>query len=621
MPLSKFVFRPGINREGTDYDNEGGWFDSNFIRFKNGRPQKIGGWAKTNSNSFLGTCRALLGWVNLGGTRYLGVGTNKKYYIESGNSFSDVTPLRSTTGSNEISFAASNGSSTLTVTDNGHGAVQGDFVTYSGCATLGGLVTAEVLNQEYEIATITSANVYTVTAKSTSGSTVTANASDSGNGQGTIIGKYQVTVGLDVYVPSSGWGAGLWGANTFGGDTTLSLGNQLRLWTHDHFGEDLMLCPRGGGVFRWVEDNGLTVRAVNLATMTGANLVPTVALQVITSEVDRHLIVLGADPISGSSRSGVIDPMLVAFSDQENALDFEPLTTNTAGSLRLSSGSTIIGAVKSRQETLIWTDTSLYSMQFVGPPYTFGINLINENTGLESPKGAVTAPDGVFWMGYDNFYVYNGSVRKLPCTVLTYVFNDFNVTQSHKVFAYTNTQFDEIGWYYPSSTSTEIDRYVVYNYAENVWSYGQLERTAWIDAGVVTFPRATVSNYLYEHELGYNDDGSPMTNVFIESSDFDIGDGEQYAFINKVIPDVRFLNNSEAGQVNMVLKTRNFPGDSLTTDSTSAMSSTTQQAHVRARGRQAVLRIESDDDDTSANDDTGWRVGATRLEVRSDGRR
>ena len=601
MPLSKFIFRPGINREGTDYDNEGGWFDSNLIRFKNGRPQKIGGWAKNSSNSFLGTCRALVGWVNLDGNRYLGVGTHKKYYIESGNAFNDVTPLRLTTGSNEISFSASNGSSTLTVTDTGHGALKGDFVTYSGCATLGGVIIASALNQEYEIATITNDNVYTVTAKDTSGDTLTANSSDSGNGQGTIVGKYQVNVGLDVYVPSSGWGAGLWGASTFG--------------------EDLMLCPRAGGIYRWVENNGLTVRAVNLATMTGANLVPTVGLQVITSEVDRHLIVLGADPISGSSRTGGIDPMLIAFSDQENALDFEPLTTNTAGSLRLSSGSTIIGAVKSRQETLIWTDTSLYSMQFVGPPYTFGVNLINENTGLISPKGAITAPNGVFWMGYNNFYVYTGSVKKLPCTVLTYVFSDFNITQAHKVFAYTNTQFDEVGWYYTSSTSSELDRYVVYNYAEDVWSYGQLERTAWLDAGVETYPRATVDNYLYEHETGYNNDGSPMTNVFIESSDFDIGDGEQYAFINKIIPDLRFLNNSETGQVNMVLKTRNFPGDSLSTNSTSAISSTTQQTHIRARGRQAVLRIESDDDDTSANNDTGWRVGATRLEVRSDGRR
>lgn len=621
MALNKFIFRPGINREGTDYDNEGGWFDSNLIRFKNGRPQKIGGWAKDTLDTFVGKARALHGWVSLDGSKYLGVGTTWKYYIKQGTNFDDVTPIRSTTSAGDVTFAATNGSSTITVTDASHGAVTNDFVTFSGAATLGGNVTAAVLNQEYQILLVTGINTYTITAKDTSGDTVTANGSDSGNGGSSVVGTYQINVGLDDYVSSTGWGAGTWGASTWGSSSAISASNQLRLWTHDHFGENLIINPRGGGIYRWVENSGTSARAANLATSAGANLVPTIGLQVITSEKDRHLIVLGADPIEDSSRSGASDPMLIAFSDQENELEFEPLSTNTAGSLRLSSGSKIIGAVKSRQEILIWTDTALYSMQFIGPPYTFGINLINENSGLMAPKAAITAPSGVYWMGYDNFYVYTGTIKKVPCSVLSYVFDNFNASQAYKVHAFTNTQFDEVGWFYPSASSNEIDRYVVYNYAEGVWSYGELTRFAWLDAGVEPYPRATYNSYLYEQETGYDADGDPMTNVYIESSDFDIGDGEQFAFINRMIPDVRFLSNSGGGQVNFVLKTRNFPGDTLTTNSTSVITSTTQQSHVRARARQAVVRLESDDDNVSANTSTGWRLGATRLDIRPDGRR
>ena len=620
MPLNKFVFRPGVNREGTAYDNEGGWFDSNLVRFKNGRPQKIGGWVKNTIKTYVGIARALHAWVSLAGTRYLGVGTTFKYYVQQGDAFNDITPIRATT-TNGIVFAATNGSSTITATDNAHGAAENDFVTISGAASLGGVITAAVLNQEYQIVSVPTVDTYTITAKDTSGDAVVANGSDSGNGGSGVDGAYQINVGLDVYVQSTGWGAGTWGAGTFGSSSSISANNQLRIWTHDHFGENLIINPRGGGIYRWIEDTGASVRATELAATTGAHDVPTIGLQVITSEKDRHLIILGADPMEGSSRSGESDPMLVAFSDQENALDFETLNTNTAGDLRLSSGSAIIGAVKARQEILIWTDTALYSMQFIGPPFTFGINLINENTGLISPKAAVTAPSGVFWMGYDNFYVYTGAVKKVPCTVLSYIFDDFNSSQVYKVFGFSNTMFDEVGWFYPSSSSTEIDRYVVYNYAENVWSCGLLERHAWLDAGVEPLPRATGDNYLYDHETGYNDDGSPMTDVYIESSDFDIGDGEQFAFITKMIPDVKFLNNSSNGSINLVLKTRNFPGDSLNTSSTSAITSSTQQTHIRARARQAVLRVESDDDNVSGNTSTGWRLGATRMEVRPDGRR
>ena len=623
MALTKFLFKPGIDKEMTDLVDKGGWADGNLIRFRKGLPEKMGGWNKTTTESYQGTGRALTAWVALDATKYLGLGTTLKYYVKEGDNFNDVTPIRSTTSAGDVTFAkVGNGDATITVADTGHDAVANDFVTFSGAASLGGNITDVVLNQEYQIATIVNANSYTIEAKDTSGNPVLAAAGDSGNGGGSTVGTYQLNVGLDVYVPGNGWGLNGWGEGAFGSATALSSTNQLRLWTHDNFGEDLIINQRGGGIYRWVENNGVTTRAVNLSTTSGANQVPTVGLQVITSEKDRHLIVLGADPIVGSARTGVIDPMLIAFSDQENALDFEPQTTNTAGSLRLSSGSSIIGAVKSRQEILVWTDTALYSMQFVGPPLTFAVNLINEGTGLIGPKAAVTAPQGVFWMSYNNFYLYNGSVQTVPCTVQDYVFSDINLVQSFKINAFTIADKNEVGWFYCSSSSDEVDRYVIYNYAENIWFYGSLSRTAWLDAGIENYPRAVSNGYVYQQEQGFNDDGSPMTNVFIESSDFDLGDGEQFTFIQKIIPDFKFLQNDNNGNINIVIKTRNYPGDSLSLNSTSAIQETTQQAFVRGRARQMVLRFESDDNATEdKNLGIGWRLGATRIDIRTDGKR
>ena len=344
MPLSKLNFKPGINKEETDYSNEGGWVDGDKIRFRKGRVEKIGGWEKLSSDTLIGSARALHSWISLGGNKYLGIGTTNKYYIEEGGSYNDVTPVRKTS-TNSITFAATDGSATITVTDSSHGAVTGDFVTFSSATSLGGNITATVLNQEYQISLVTGTNTYEIIAKDTSDATVTANSSDSGNGGSGTDGVYLLNSGLDVFVESTGWGVGTWGAGAWGSATALSDTNQLRLWTHDNYGEDLIINPRAGGIFRWVENNGLSTRAVDLSTTSGANLVPTKALQVITSETDRHLIVLGADPISGSSRTGTLDPMLIAFSDQENPLEFEPLSTNTAGSLRLSSGSSIIGGL------------------------------------------------------------------------------------------------------------------------------------------------------------------------------------------------------------------------------------------------------------------------------------
>ena len=626
MPLQKFIFKPGINKEGTDYSNEGGWFDSNLVRFRKGLPEKIGGWAKNTNNTFKSTCRALHAWVDLEITRYLGLGTTWKYYVKQGGSYTDITPIRKSS-TNSITFAATNGSSTITATDSSHGAVIGDFVTLSGAVSLGGLITANVLNQEYQIVTVPSTNTYTFTAKDTDGDEVTANASDSGNGGAGVDGEYQINVGLDTYVASSGWGAGTWGASTWGSVSALTDTNQLRLWSHDNFGEDLVINVRAGGIYYWDESSGLSTRAVALSSLSGANLAPTKALFTLVSDIDRHIICFGADPISGSSRTGAVDPMFIAWSDQENAAEWEPKSTNTAGSFRLSAGTSIIGALRARQETLVWTDTSMYSMSFIGQPFTFGVNLVNEGVGLIGPNAAVNTPKGVFWMDKKGFYSYTGNVSVLPCTVLYHVLSDLNEGQSYQVFAFLNKQFDEAGWFYCSEGSSVPDKYVVYNYEEGFWSIGELTRTAWLDEGVFDNPLATYTTsdvgYLYNQETGNNADGSPMDNVYIESSDFDLDEGEQYQLIRRIIPDVKFTGDGGTGQtINFVVKTRNYPGESLTTSATNTCTSTTTRIDTRVRARQAVLRIESDDDgSTSSRTGVGFRVGATRMDLIPSGRR
>ena len=629
MPLAKFIFNPGINKEGTDYTAEGGWFDANLVRFKKGFPEKIGGWTKYVQNSYEGTGRKLHGWVDLDGTKLLGLGTRFKLYIQEGTSYNDITPIRSTTGAGDVTFAATNGSSTITVTDTAHGANEGDFVTFSGAASLGGNVTAAVLNQEYQIATVPSTSTFTITAKDPSDATVTANASDSGNGGGSTVGTYQISSGLDVFVDGTGWGVGAWSSGSWGSTSALTDSNQLRLWSMDNFGEDLVSNPRAGSIYYWDKTTGLSTRAVALADLSGANLAPTKGLQVIVSDVDRHVLILGADPINaaGTARTGAIDPLLIAFSDQENATEWEPKSTNTAGSLRCSAGSEIIGGLRARQETLIWTDVALYSLQFIGPPNTFGLNLVNEGVSLISPNGAVNSPQGIFWMDKKGFYVYTGAVTPVPCSVQSYVFDDINEGQAFQAFAFLNKQFNEVGWFYCSADSTSVDRYVVYNYVEQLWSIGQLSRTAWLDEGIVAFPRAAgksgSSHFLYQHETGNDDDGSPMDNVFIESADFDLGDGEEFQFIRRMIPDVKFTGTGGSDQqLNVVLKQRNFPGESLTTDQTSSFTASTTKIDMRGRARQATLRFESDDDaDSGVRLGVGFRIGGTRLDIRPNGRR
>ena len=640
MPLTKLQFRPGVNRETTSYTNEGGWFDCDKIRFRFGTPEKIGGWAKKSGRSYLGTARALHPFVALDGTQFLGVGTHLKYYIDEGGGFNDITPLRVSTAAGDVVFSATNGSSTITATDSNHGALAGDFVTFSGAVSLGGTITAAVLNQEYEIVTVTSVNAYTFVARTVSTIAantvdgvlvdvpVVANSSDSGNGGGSIIGAYQVNIGLDTTVSGTGWGAGTWGRDTWGSNASLLVsGSTLRIWTHDNLGEDLLINVRDAGIFYWDKSarSAPFLPAQALSDLSTDVTTPTIAKQVLVSDVDRHTIVFGCD---AQNDIGVQDPLLIRFSDQANPLVWQSLATNTAGDLRLGSGSEIIMAVETKQQIMVWTDSSLHAMQFIGPPFTFGITQVAENITIASPLSAAAVDDNIYWMGVEDFYIYSGQVQKLPCSVRSYVFDDFNSAQSEKVCAGVNSSFSEIWWFYPSASSAENDKYVVFNYQEQVWYYGELNRTAWLDRGITSNPvGASTDNYLYLQESGFDDGStSPVSAVtsYIESSQMDIGDGDHFVFLKRLIPDITFSDSTAtAPSANFTLEARNFPGENYTNSDTNPVirSSTvpveqfTNVVNLRLRGRSFALKVESVDTGV------GWRLGSPRVDMQQDGRR
>jgi hypothetical protein len=641
MPLTKLQFRPGVNRETTSYTNEGGWFDCDKVRFRFGTPEKIGGWEKQSSNSFLGTCRALHPFVALSGESYLSVGTHLKYYINEGGAYNDITPLRQTTAAGDVTFAATDGSSTITVTDTNHGALENDFVTFSGAVTLGGDITADILNQEYQITAIVNANTYEIEARAVAAladitidgqytpTLVVANASDTGNGGAAVVGAYQVNTGLDTTVAGTGWGAGTWGRGSWGSAASLTaIGDILRIWGHDNFGEDLVFNIRDGGIYYWDKSTSSApfTRAVALSDLAGADATtPTIAKQVLVSDKDRHIIVFGCD---AQNNIGVQDPLLIRFSSQGDPTTWESLATNTAGDLRIGSGSQIITAVETRQQMLVFTDVSLHAMQFLGPPFTFGISEISTNITIAGPLAAIAVEDNVFWMGREEFYVYGGQVQKLPCSVRSYVFNDFNAAQAEKVTAGVNSSFSEIWWLYPSANSDNIDRYVVYNYQEQVWYYGTLARSVWLDRGINQFPiAASLDGYLYLHEKGL-DDGSttPATAIssYIESSQIDIGDGENFVFMRRLIPDLTFDSSTVASpQADFILQTRNYPGgpylqtstDPVTRTATVPVEQFTNQVNLRLRGRSFAMKIESSDMGVA------WRLGSPRVDIRPDGRR
>jgi len=641
MPLQKLQFRPGVNRETTSYTNEGGWFDCDKVRFRFGTPEKIGGWNRLSGRSFLGTCRALHPFVALDGTSYIGVGTHLKYYISEGGGYSDITPIRETTAAGDVTFAATNGSSTITVTDNAHGANENDFVTFSGAVSLGGQITADVLNQEYQIARVENNNTYEIVARevdTVSNITidgqytpvpVVADGSDTGNGGASVVGTYQVQTGLDTTVAGTGWGAGAWSRGAWGSGATLTaIGDTLRIWSHDNFGEDLIINIRNGGIYYWDKSTSSApfTRAVALSDLAGADATtPTIAKQVLISDRDRHVIVFGCDP---ENNIGTQDPLLIRFSDQENPLVWSAAATNTAGDLRIGTGSEIITALETRQQILVFTNVSLHAMQYLGPPFTFGINEIATNVTIAGPLAAVAVDDLVFWMGEEDFYMYTGQVQKLPCSVRSYVFNDFNVSQKEKVTCGVNSAYSEIWWFYPSADSDNIDKYVVYNYQEQVWYYGALPRSVWLDRGINQYPiAASLDGYLYFHEFG-TDDGSvnPPASIdaYIESSQMSIGAGDNFVFLSRLIPDVTFNGSTaESPSVDFTLQTRNWPGAaySSTTDSPVTRSATvpveqfTNEVNIRLRGRSFAFKIASDETGV------GWRLGTPRVDMRQDGRR
>jgi hypothetical protein len=609
MPLSKLQFVPGINKEGTQYASEGAWYDCDKVRFRKGRPEAIGGFQKYSSNTYLGSCRSLHDWRNTDGTAHVGVGTHLKFYVSIGSSYDDITPIRDTEslGSNPID--TEDGSATVTVNDTAHGAEANDFVTISGVTgDPGGIPNAE-LNTEHQIVSVPDVDSYTITV------TTSATSAVSGGGA-SVQAEYQINVGLDVFVNGTGWGVGPYGSGVWSDVTAISPVGQLRLWSQDNFGEDLVFNIRGGGVYYWEELGGTPARAVALSAVSGASDAPTAALSVMVSDVDKHVIAFGANPIGSAD----IDPLLVRWSDQESAVDWTPSEVNSAGGTALSHGSVIIGAVQGRQEVLIWTESSMHSMRFTTGAEIFTFSLLTEDVSLVGPNAAVSANDIVYFMDRGTFYMYSGAVRALPCTVLDYVFSDFNLSQSYKCFAASITEHNEVLWFYPSSGSSEIDRYVLYNYNEQLWSIGTWARGAWMDGDGRPNPiasglgGASDANYLYSHEDGYDADGSALSS-YIESGDIDLDDGERYAFMSRVIPDIEWRGSEVSATLDIVLKGRDFPLESLATKDTATVTPSTKQNHIRVRARQIAVRVETD------SDGFGWRLGDLRFTTRTDGRR
>ena len=705
MPLQKILFKPGVNKENTRYTTEGGWYEADKVRFRQGSPEVIGGWQPFSAATFQGVCRSLWNWVTLGGNNLIGVGTNLKFYINQGGLYYDVTPIRATSTINVNPFVATNGSATITVTDTNHGALTGDFVTFSGAVSLGGNITATVLNAQYQVTFLT-ANTYTFTATATANAT---DASGSPGGGSAVVATYQIGVGPAIPVPLVGWGAGTWGESgtTWGnGGTSISA---LRLWNQINYGQDLVYGPRTGGIYYWEANNAVTTRGVLLNTLggnvsftnasptvvtatvaytegaalqfaattslptnvsavttyyvynvngltfnlldaagaevntasTGTGVyislivdVPTIQNNLTVSDTSRFVITFGCNDYG----SNVLDPMLIRWSAQDSIYNWTPNITNQAGSIRISHGSEIITTVQTRQEIVVFTDSAIYSLQYLGPPYVWVPQLLGDNISIISPNAAVIASGVVYWMGVDKFYVYDGRVNTLPCDLRRHVFQDLNQDQSLQVFAGTSEGFNEIGWIYCSANSTVVDKYVIYNYLEKIWYYGTMSRTAWLDSGLQTVPiaanyvTATLTGNLINHETGLNDNTTGTAtaiDAYISSSEFDIGDGHNFGFVWRVLPDLTFGNatNSPTAappQVTMTLYglTNSGSGTTSSADGAVVKGSTyviteefTGQIFTRMRGRQMIFKISSNQVNTT------WQLGAPRIDIRADGRR
>lgn len=615
--LIPLKFRPGLVRDLTDYSGGGGWYDCDKVRFRMGLPEKIGGWAMKIATQFLGVCREITSWSLLSGASYLALGTNLKFYVSDGSSYVDVTPIRDTTDMMTDPFAVVSASTTMTVTDVANGSVVNDFVTFSG-ATGGfaGLIAAD-LNREFQITRIISPDSYTVTLG------VTPNATVSGGGAA-VDAAYQINTGLNTSVQGLGWGAGSWGRGTWGSNAVNGPAIQLRIWSIDTFGQDLITAVRNGGLYHW-DATSPSNRMVALSDIVGASDAPTIATAVLVSSAEAHTIAFGTNPLGSATQ----DPLFVRWATTESYLDWTPTATNTAGGYRLSVGTEIIGVQHGRGQILIWTDLALYTMTWSGVPYVFSFELVGYNVSLIGPNAAVAMNDVTFWMGQNQFYLYDGRIQVMQCPITDYIFSRLNVSQTYKTYAFTNSMFNEIGWLY--AAGEECDSYVIYNLKEQAWYYGTLSRTAWMDLGASYLPLATsADSFLYNQEFGF-DDGSTnppsAIEAFIESSPLETGEegpGDHYMFMDRIIPDITFRNSSAANpSVTMTLETRDYPGGVVAQTNASAViqSATvpvdqfTNQCFIRLRGRSAIFRCESDAVGVT------WRLGVPRVSYRLDGRR
>ena len=635
MPFIKLQFKPGINRDQTNYSNEGGWYEGDKIRFLSGYPQKIGGWLKQTPNTFLGTCRQMFNYVTSFTDNLLAVGTNLKLYIEAGGYFYDITPLQETTVAGDVTFTATNGSSTVTVVDTGNPAAAGNYVQFTGAVSLGGNVTSDILNvdQGHEIATVINANAYTIVVP------VTANASDSGNGGSSTIGKYQIDVGEPGGTFGYGWGTDPWGRLEWGLGGTTPVALDGRDWWYDNLDNDLIANIRDGAIYYWERGDAtnpgtaLATNAILLSEKATAdgfnpNAVPTKAMQVLVSQNDQHVVCFGSVPF-GFTNVDKFDPLLIRWSDQDNPGQWTPTSTNSAGDIRVSRGSRIVRALPTRQEILVWTESHLFSFQFLGTTDVFGLQELADNISIISPRACTSVNNVTYWMGHDKFYAYSGRVETLPCTLRQFIYQDINYNQTDTIISGTNEGWNEVWWMYPSANSAYPNRYVIYNYLERIWYYGNIDRTAWLDSPLrkypmsVNTPSGTETGVLYNQEEGFDEDGAPMTS-YIQSSDFDLADGDQFMLTRRIIPDINFSNSTAAQpEVTLQVRARNFPGsgfqNSGTTDSKpvieTAVDVYTDQVFIRARARQLALKISSED--LGVN----WQLGSPRIDARADGKR
>jgi|688.fasta_scaffold183177_2 hypothetical protein len=646
MPLSKLQFRPGVNRDQTNYSNEGGWFACDKIRFRSGYPEKIGGWVKSTPTPFAGVCRNMWNWVTTFSDNLLSLGTNAKLYIEAGGNYYDITPLRSvsptlTTPSTDNCIQTSTTApTTITVViPAGHGTQTGNYVTISGVVGPVGGVAASQINGNHKVTVLSSSTfTFPITGPVTS---------NSAGGGGTAISiSFEIDAGNPVPLNGYGWGTGTWGRSGWGLGSTSPVSQPQRDWWMDNFDNDLVANIRNGAPYIWqrgstvdpgaaLSTRAITLQAYATANSYVANDVPVKVMQLLVSQQDKHLIAFGAVPF-GSTNANDFDPMLIRWASQDAPGNWTPTVTNTAGDLRISRGSRIVRALPTRQEILVWTDSHLYTLQFLGTTDVFGLQEYADNISIASPRAVATASNITYWMGQDKFYAYTGRVETLPCTLRNHVFQNLNFAQAEQIISGTNEQWNEVWWFYPTADSEVNNAYVVYNHLDRLWYYGSIDRTAWLDTALRRYPQAantpvavnnlgdvTVGNgYLYSHENGLDDDGAALS-AYIESSDFDLGEGDQFMLTRRMLPDVNFDDSTaNTPEVTLEVRTRNFPGSSLSNNPSDAklvmrttVDTYTEQVFVRARARQMALKVISDQLGVQ------WQLGAPRLDMREDGRR